>query len=224
MFVPFLSKGSLGPEFAQIHLVRPHKYSICVQGHLVRQHSAGLMTTPERHWYAVANGILYEYSPRKVRVRCFRLYRVRVLVMELMFGICFYASIPSSCSCSSILDVCQRLLCFEGFAREVLLRLFGPYAAGVSPATSRDVSSETQTVGCCLHSYPNVVRCCTVNGLTSRKQDALPDGSNTPPAPAGAKKKSAGYPYTLTTVLPLAGVSIQTGKFEGNENSLKIFR
>lgn len=55
-------------------------------------------------------------------------------------------------------------------------------------------------------------------------QDALPDGSNTPPPPAGAKKKSAGYPYTLTTVLPLAGVSIQTGKIEGNENSLKIFR
>lgn len=39
-----------------------------MQGHLVRVHSVGLLTTPERHWYAVANGILYEYSPRKVRV------------------------------------------------------------------------------------------------------------------------------------------------------------
>lgn len=57
----------MGPEFAQIHLVRPHKYSICVQGHLIRMHSSGLLTTPERHWYAVANGILYEYTPRKVR-------------------------------------------------------------------------------------------------------------------------------------------------------------
>lgn len=26
----------LGSEFAQIHLVRPHKYSICIQGHLTR--------------------------------------------------------------------------------------------------------------------------------------------------------------------------------------------
>ena len=60
--------------------------------------------------------------------------------------------------------------------------------------------------------------------LAFRMQDAVPDGSNTPPPPAGAKRKSAGYPYTLTTVLPLAGVSIQTGKIEGNENSLKIFR
>lgn len=57
----------MGPEFAQIHLVRPHKYSICLQGHLIRMHSSGLLTTLERHWYAVANGILYEYTPRKVR-------------------------------------------------------------------------------------------------------------------------------------------------------------
>ncbi|CAN0485307.1 unnamed protein product, partial [Ectocarpus sp. 12 AP-2014] len=120
-------QGSMGPEFAQIHLVRPHKYSICLQGHLIRMHSSGLLTTLERHWYAVANGILYEYTPRK---------------------------------------------------------------------------------------------------------DALPDGSNTPPPPLGSKKsvkgggataRRPGYPYTLTTVLPLSGVSIKTGKIEGNEHSLKIF-
>lgn len=29
-------QGSLGPEFAQIHLVRPHKYAICIQGFLTR--------------------------------------------------------------------------------------------------------------------------------------------------------------------------------------------
>ncbi|CBN77551.1 similarities to vacuolar protein sorting-associated protein [Ectocarpus siliculosus] len=118
-------QGSMGPEFAQIHLVRPHKYSICLQGHLIRMHSSGLLTTLERHWYAVANGILYEYTPRK---------------------------------------------------------------------------------------------------------DALPDGSNTPPPPAGSKKsvkgggataRRPGYPYTLTTVLPLSGVSIKTGRIEGNEHSLK---
>ncbi|CAN0264400.1 unnamed protein product [Scytosiphon promiscuus] len=123
-------QGSLGPEFAQIHLVRPHKYSICVQGHLMRVHTTGLLTTPERHWYAVANGILYEYTPRK---------------------------------------------------------------------------------------------------------DALPDGSNTPPVSSRGKKggkgggagtaaRNSGYPYTLTMVLPLSGVSIQTGKIEGNENGLKICR
>ncbi|CAM9820249.1 unnamed protein product [Ectocarpus sp. 4 AP-2014] len=121
-------QGSMGPEFAQIHLVRPHQYSICLQGHLIRMHSTGLLTTLERHWYAVANGILYEYTPRK---------------------------------------------------------------------------------------------------------DALPDGSNTPPPPAGSKKfvkgggataRRPGYPYTLTMVLPLSGVSIKTGKIEGNEHSLKIFR
>lgn len=66
-------------------------------------------------------------------------------------------------------------------------------------------------------------------------QDALPDGSNVPPVPARGKKggkgggggpaaRSSGYPYTLTMVLPLSGVSIQTGRIEGNENGLKIFR
>lgn len=59
-------QGTLGPEFAQIHLVRPHKYSICMQGHLTRLEEIGLLTKASRHWYAVANGILYEYSPRKV--------------------------------------------------------------------------------------------------------------------------------------------------------------
>lgn len=29
-------QGTLGPQFAQLHLVRPHKYSICIQGFLTR--------------------------------------------------------------------------------------------------------------------------------------------------------------------------------------------
>ena len=58
----------MGSEFAQSHLIRPHKHSICMQGYLTKVDEVGLLTKTTRHWYAVANGILFEYSPRKVCV------------------------------------------------------------------------------------------------------------------------------------------------------------
>lgn len=41
---------------------------------------------------------------------------------------------------------------------------------------------------------------------------------------AATPASSSGQAYSLTTVLPLAGVNIRSGKVDGNDNSLKITR
>lgn len=89
-------QGMLGPEFAQLHLVRPHKYSICIQGFLTRIEvrsrccipvgSLELSSAPQDKYplavllSALCIGI--RNCPIRIVIRC-RMGRIRQYILEM---------------------------------------------------------------------------------------------------------------------------------------------
>ncbi|CAM9414317.1 unnamed protein product [Phaeothamnion confervicola] len=59
-----LISETLGPEFAQLHLLHPPAYAVCMHGWLWKLHDGGgMLIKRTKHYYALAGHLLYEFSP-----------------------------------------------------------------------------------------------------------------------------------------------------------------